>query len=521
MRTSYRWWGWAALVAAGACSAVNAPSDTQTQPGTTPSPGSGGGTTTSTDGDTGQGAGDVVTGGGAGGGIPGTCGDGVVDPPEETCDDAGESATCDADCTAVACGDGVQNQTANEGCDDGNTDDDDACAADCSAPTVFDVDAMGSGADALIVNMDPAVAVVRDSNGVEQFAVAYIEGRTSQQGGRVTLQRYDIDGVASGVPVDIGGGEYVGGLSIAGNDAGYVLLTFSDLLNYPFGFLNNAVIDPTGVVTRNTIGGEGGYGVTRMAGGANGGFCRAWATGASGDARVRCYDDRGSFSGTTTTTLSGLDVDEPNDGQWLGSVDIFAHGQGYIVTYLDPLSAVRARAVNAAGVAQGSEFSIVTGAPMEQLVGRGVSVGTRFLPAFVTSDRFGSTVDRYRSRFRVYSAPGTPVDPPTLVAGSHSNEFGVKLVAGPQGDFAAIYSSGNGSFGSDCTLRVQRFDDTFAPLGAPIDVVPNVSGTCNALADGAVSSRGDLFITWLRVRGSGAAARITQGILWPDFFAVQ
>ena len=53
------------------------------------------------------------------------CGDGIIDP-EETCDDAGESATCDADCTAVSCGDGVINFTAGEECDppDGTTCDD-------------------------------------------------------------------------------------------------------------------------------------------------------------------------------------------------------------------------------------------------------------------------------------------------------------------------------------------------------------------------------------------------------------
>ena len=34
----------------------------------------------------------------------------------EFCDDGGESATCDVDCTAAACGDGVTNTTAGEEC---------------------------------------------------------------------------------------------------------------------------------------------------------------------------------------------------------------------------------------------------------------------------------------------------------------------------------------------------------------------------------------------------------------------
>lgn len=46
----------------------------------------------------------------------GWCGDGVVDALEE-CDDEGESATCDANCTVAECGDGWINATANEECE--------------------------------------------------------------------------------------------------------------------------------------------------------------------------------------------------------------------------------------------------------------------------------------------------------------------------------------------------------------------------------------------------------------------
>lgn len=57
------------------------------------------------------------------------CGDGVVTGSEE-CDDGGESATCDADCTLVECGDSVTNTTAGESCDDGA--ESATCDADCS-----------------------------------------------------------------------------------------------------------------------------------------------------------------------------------------------------------------------------------------------------------------------------------------------------------------------------------------------------------------------------------------------------
>jgi cysteine-rich repeat protein len=59
------------------------------------------------------------------------CGDGFA-VVGEACDGdglglGGETATCDDDCTDVECGDGTQNATAGEGCDDGDADNDDDC----------------------------------------------------------------------------------------------------------------------------------------------------------------------------------------------------------------------------------------------------------------------------------------------------------------------------------------------------------------------------------------------------------
>jgi len=58
------------------------------------------------------------------------CGDGVVSPPQEQCDDQGESANCNADCTNADCGDGQINATAGEECDDGG--ESIACDDDCT-----------------------------------------------------------------------------------------------------------------------------------------------------------------------------------------------------------------------------------------------------------------------------------------------------------------------------------------------------------------------------------------------------
>ena len=75
------------------------------------------------------GTGGGPTGGTAGQATVGECGDGTTDPDED-CDDEGESATCDADCTVVECGDGLANATAGEDCDDAG--ESATCNADCT-----------------------------------------------------------------------------------------------------------------------------------------------------------------------------------------------------------------------------------------------------------------------------------------------------------------------------------------------------------------------------------------------------
>jgi len=71
--------------------------------------------------------------GGAGGSVVAVCGNGSVEGAE-ACDDMGESATCNDDCTLAECGDGVLNVTAGEECDDGNTMDGDGCDSNCQLP---------------------------------------------------------------------------------------------------------------------------------------------------------------------------------------------------------------------------------------------------------------------------------------------------------------------------------------------------------------------------------------------------
>ena len=60
------------------------------------------------------------------------CGDGVINASvDEVCDDGGETPSCDDDCTPVSCGDGTQNLSALETCDDGNNVSADGCSGTC------------------------------------------------------------------------------------------------------------------------------------------------------------------------------------------------------------------------------------------------------------------------------------------------------------------------------------------------------------------------------------------------------
>jgi cysteine-rich repeat protein len=61
------------------------------------------------------------------------CGDGVVNQAAgEQCDTGAATASCDLDCTAAFCGDGTTNSTAGEQCDDGNANDSDSCSNTCA-----------------------------------------------------------------------------------------------------------------------------------------------------------------------------------------------------------------------------------------------------------------------------------------------------------------------------------------------------------------------------------------------------
>jgi MYXO-CTERM domain-containing protein len=67
------------------------------------------------------------------------CGDGIADIPHEECDDGNTDNTdaCVVGCMLAVCGDGYV-QAGVEECDDGNTDDTDSCLSNCTLPSCGD-----------------------------------------------------------------------------------------------------------------------------------------------------------------------------------------------------------------------------------------------------------------------------------------------------------------------------------------------------------------------------------------------
>ena len=95
-----------------------------------------------------------------------TCGDGVVNPSAgEACDDVGASTTCDADCTIPECGDGVLNSLTGEFCDDGNNLSFDGCSATCTIEEPLSLAARKCLAQSAIWSSKLAIAQSKENQG--------------------------------------------------------------------------------------------------------------------------------------------------------------------------------------------------------------------------------------------------------------------------------------------------------------------------------------------------------------------
>jgi cysteine-rich repeat protein len=107
------------------------------------------------------------------------CGDSVVCPETEACDDGSESATCNADCIPATCGDGTVNATAGEACDDGNLVAGDGCDPTCHVGPVSGIIATIAGGGFSGVAFDPTGRIAFSDAGRQRVMRLEPDGSTS------------------------------------------------------------------------------------------------------------------------------------------------------------------------------------------------------------------------------------------------------------------------------------------------------------------------------------------------------
>jgi len=145
------------------------------------------------------------------------CGDLIINATAgETCDDGARTATCNDDCTLVSCGDGVLNMTAGEECDDGNKEDTDACI-DCLAAFCGDGFVQTGLEQCDDANKDDTDACVSCSNAICGDGVVQAGVEECDDGGTD-----DGDGCAADCTEEVGstGGAESGGSESGGAESG-------------------------------------------------------------------------------------------------------------------------------------------------------------------------------------------------------------------------------------------------------------------------------------------------------------
>lgn len=495
------------LAAVAGCSVINAPDDAVPPDGT-------GGSTSSAGGSTNN------VGGSGGAGGAGMCGNGTVDAGED-CDDAGASATCDADCTPVECGDGTLNQVAGEACDDGNTEGSDACSAMC-ATTPFVIDGDGPTDSFTGILMQPSVAVFNPvADTAPEFWVAYAHRTPDLVDSELRVARYDQHGMRLGTELVLATGNNIGGASIAINDNGRALVTWTDqttnegrysLIESDFtinGTLDNVVMQgSSNLVLFPSVASNGD------------GFCLQF-TNENEQMVVRCFDNLGQSGSTQNQIIGTNDLSFIN---FYGAGALFARNNGYIALRYDTQgSAILGHELSSVGQTVGSEFEVGTPPSMSSfggLAGNGVAASDgSFVVASSLNGAFGAMEDKFRATRRRFTAPAMPMGMPEVVSSSHTDEYAPWIsVAGSK--MLYTYSAAVGSISSECILKAQLFDGGM-PQGPPQDVqLPGVE-KCGVLAESAVNVDGDVFVVWVQLDQDDNApvAATVRARLYPRLLA--
>lgn len=165
------------------------------------------------------------------------CGNGVLDPGE-ACDDGDESVSCNGDCTASVCGDGVLNVTAGETCDTLGAGDQSCCIGGIDAcHGELDTERCGDCGNGICERLENHGTCPADCNQTRDVDLLFVIDNSGGMEDEQATLRSTFGAMTSVLRNSVGGTPNV-----------HVGVTTTDLGTVPFQ-INNC----------ETVGGDGGY----------------------------------------------------------------------------------------------------------------------------------------------------------------------------------------------------------------------------------------------------------------------
>lgn len=446
----------------------------------------------------------TVGGGGAGastgtGGASTSCGDGVVDAGEE-CDTAGPSATCDADCTTPACGDGERNAAAGEGCDDGNTADGDFCSAAC-LPTEVVLEGPFQS------NTSPGGTIsVAATQG--RFVAAWAKDEIGSVSGPLQYASWQADGTPVVAKQTLDASAPAAG-PMAVDAAGRVLMLYWTGAAYSTQYRYASPGGDLGGAAQTLL---PGYLAGQLGAPGSGGFCVLGF-----DGQIRCTGAADAFGAPTTLVPVG------SNSYPIASAELLPTAQGLAAAYIvqgdgaqDP-DELRLRLLDGAGAPAAAELLV---SPVQNtfLLGGVARPDGGFAFAAANYDEVA---------FLPFSADGQldAANVTTLATGV----IGSRIVGHSSGRFVLVYREitaeldpNLGTVIETCSIQARVFSDSGQPLAAPLPVYEPPHGVCAWPASVALNDAGDLFAGWAQfVDGASAtstcqvSAKILPGVVPP------
>jgi cysteine-rich repeat protein len=426
--------------------------------------------------------------------VQGVCGNGQRELGE-VCDDGGDSASCNFDCTAVRCGDGYINFAAGENCDDGNDEDGDACDATCSEPGNFTVVASMGPTDTEQPFHHPSVSATT-YEGDPHFVLVWVEHHGGPRG--LVMRLFGVNGVPVGddhTAVSRTEGNAICS-SIATNAEGRSVVTWllEDGAGDVHAYYN--VIEPDATeagpkdvrIPNSTS--PNYLACPEVAASASGGFCIV--TRANDDIeRTFCLDS----AAETVTGAHELGTSRFGTFQKQGGIHaITGMPDGFLVTWqdLDTGHWVGQLVDTSGEPEEGAPLITIDGDYDAAWMGSGfalgqgavVSAGLRSADTAVDLPRFAiRSLDSLRS-----SPPGGEL---AFVEQAEREEHAGRLIAHSSGRFFALWTD---ETEGSCDVHVLRYSSFDAPDPSLIHLAQDPQ--CGMHPEGAVTPDGDAIFIW-------------------------